>query len=120
MTDASKKDQVSPFQGNEKDCQSQTGREKEQVTPRKPKVDINGYSNQQVLNYLLQKIDRQDKESEQDQSGKNKAAAGAIVAAAPVKSASLLIPEVTDGDMKKGSKMCQSEPSRVEAAPSPN
>ena len=49
MTDASKKDQVSPFQGNEKDCQSQilsSGKEKEQVTPRKPKMDINGYSNQ--------------------------------------------------------------------------
>lgn len=53
MTDVSKKAQVSPFQGNEKDCQFSMGKEKEQMTPRKPKVDINGYSNQQVLNYLL-------------------------------------------------------------------
>ena len=49
MTDLSKKDQVTPFQGNDKDCQSQahsSGKDKEQMTPRKPKIDINGYSNQ--------------------------------------------------------------------------
>lgn len=64
MTDLSKKDRVSPFQGNDKDSQSQN-KEKEQLTPKKARMDINGYSNQQVLNYLLQKIDRKDKESEQ-------------------------------------------------------
>jgi hypothetical protein len=126
MTDASKKDQVSPFQGNEKDCPSQIlsiGKEKEQVTPRKPKMDINGYSNQQVLNYLLQKIDRKDKESEQpsedqEMNVKNKTTHGAV-AVPPVKSACLL-PEVTDDNVKKGSKMCQSEPTRTESGPSPN
>jgi len=126
MTDASKKDQVSPFQGNEKDCQSHilsSGKEKEQMTPRKPKMDINGYSNQQVLNYLLQKIDRKDKELEQpseDQeiSLKNKSSLGAV-AVPPVKS-NCLIPEVTDENVKKGSKMCQSEPTRTESGPSPN
>jgi len=126
MTDASKKDQVSPFQGNEKDCQSHilsSGKEKEQMTPRKPKKDINGYSNQQVLNYLLQKIDRKDKELEQpsedhEMNLKNKSSLGAV-AVPPVKSA-CLIPEVTDENVKKGSKMCQSEPTRTESGPSPN
>ena len=126
MTDASKKDQVSPFQGNEKDCQSHilsSGKEKEQMTPRKPKMDINGYSNQQVLNYLLQKIDRKDKELEQPSedreiSLKNKSSLGAV-AVPPVKS-NCLIPEVTDENVKKGSKMCQSEPTRTESGPSPN
>lgn len=126
MTDASKKDQVSPFQGNEKDCQSHilsSGKEKEQMTPRKPKKDINGYSNQQVLNYLLQKIDRKDKELEQpsedhEMNLKNKSTLGAV-AVPPVKSA-CLIPEVTDENVKKGSKMCQSEPTRTESGPSPN
>lgn len=126
MTDMSKKDQVSPFQGNEKELPAQVlsiGREKEQLTPRKPKVDINGYSNQQVLNYLLQKIDRKDKEcepasEEQDGLVKNKAAVGAVVAP-PAKSASL-IPELTDKNHKKGNDMCQSEPPRMEASASPN
>lgn len=126
LTDISKKDQVSPFQGNEKDCQSQvlsSAKDKEQVTPRKPKTDINGYSNQQVLNYLLQKIDRKDKESEQpvedsEMQVKNKAAVGAAIAH-PVKSASM-IPEETDEPMNKGSKMCQSEPIRSETGPTPN
>ena len=91
------------------------------MTPRKPKVDINGYSNQQVLNYLLQKIDRKSEQQpaeEQESQAKNKVgtAAGAIP---PVKS-DLLIPEVTDENVKKGSKMCQSEPTRMETAPSPN
>ena len=67
MTDLSNKNLVTPFQGNERECQSQMlshGKEKEQ-SPRKQKVDISGYSNQQVLNYLLQRIDRKDKESKQ-------------------------------------------------------
>ena len=126
MTDASKKDQVSPFQGNEKDCPSQilsTGKEREQVTPRKPKMDINGYSNQQVLNYLLQKIDRKDKDCEQpsedqEMNVKSKATHGAV-AVPPVKS-NCLLPEVTDDNVAKGSKMCQSEPTRTESGPSPN
>jgi hypothetical protein len=49
MTDLSKKDQALQMQSNERDCLSQmqsSGKEKEQMTPRKPKADINGYSNQ--------------------------------------------------------------------------
>jgi hypothetical protein len=45
----SKKDQALQMQSNERDCLSQmqsSGKEKEQMTPRKPKADINGYSNQ--------------------------------------------------------------------------
>lgn len=126
MTDASKKDQVSPFQGNEKECQPQalsTGKEKEQLTPRKPKMDINGYSNQQVLNYLLQKIDHKDKESEQpseeqELNVKNRPSAGA--APIPASKQGSLSPEETDETMKKGSKMCQSEPMRVEDGPMPH
>ncbi len=76
------------------------------MTPRKPKVDINGYSNQQVLNYLLQKIERKSEHPTEDQDtmGKNKAVTAPIAAPA-VKSVSL-IPEVTDENVKKGSKMC--------------
>jgi len=126
MTDISKKDQVSPFQGNDKECASQIlscAKDQEQVTPRKPKNDINGLSNQQVLNYLLQKIDRKDKESEQPVEDsemiiKNKITDGAVFTH-PAKSASM-IPEETDENVNKGTKMCQSEPTRAEAGPSPN
>ena len=76
------------------------------MTPRKPKVDINGYSNQQVLNYLLQKIDRKQEQpsaEDQDAQGKPRASAGPL--AVPPGKSVLLIPEVTDETLKKGSKM---------------
>ena len=125
MTEASKKDQVTPFQGNDKECQPHvllSDKDKEQLTPRKPKIDINGYSNQQVLNYLLQKIEK-DKESEQPSGEleyavvRNRPSAGAV--ARPTAKAGSLSPEETDEAVKKGSKMCQSEPARIEDGPMP-
>ena len=119
MTDLSKKDQVSPFQGNDKECHSNTlstAQEKEQLTPRKSKIDINGYSNQQVINYLLQKIDNKDKESHQPASStlaanddqdiivRNRNSTGAAPVL-PSKQGSLS-PEETDELMKKGAKIC--------------
>jgi len=49
---------------------------------------------------------------------KNKLMEGAAFAR-PAKSASM-IPEETDENVNKGSKMCQSEPTRTEAGPQPN
>ena len=91
----SKNNIVSPFQGNEntaKDTQSRFQsmcKPQEEMSPKKSKTA--GRSNQQVLNYLLDNFEKQDKQNEEslDSLVKDKAAAGFALVPA-VKSANLL------------------------------